>query len=213
MDKIEIVEDVSFLLYMVPILLNGIYALFLWFPQGIGFALPSEVYLKVTKDPVIFLAGFSVICIALLLETQTTPKNMRAEKVEQNISRIRILAFLSLALSIITAWSATGYSSNFINLLSLYTEGRYAMIYPALLLGFSFLIHPSLKFGLKKSHIGYEVVPLILFLLSPVSLFILWRAKLNEPFNNLFLVFPIILLIIASVLFVYGNFKLQKKID
>jgi hypothetical protein len=164
----------------------------------------------VTKDPVIFLVGFSVICIALLLETQTSPKNMRAEKIEQNISRMRLLALLSLALSIITAWSATGYSSNFINLLSIYTEGMYAMIYPALLLGFSFLIHPSLKLGLKTSNIVYEVVPLILFLLSPVSLFILWR--LNLP-SSTFLGIPVILLILASVLFVYGNLKMQKKID
>jgi hypothetical protein len=210
MEKIELVEDVSFLLYMVPIVLNGIYALFLWFPQGIGFALPSEVYLKVTKDPVIFLVGFSVICIALLLETKTSPENMRVEKVEQNISRMRLLAFLSIALSIISAWSATGYSSDFINLLNIYTEGIYAMIFPALLLGFSFLIQPSIKLGLKISNIVYEVVPLILFLLSPVSLFILWRFNLPA---SLFLGIPIILLILASVLFVYGNFKMNEKID
>ena len=198
------IEDLSFLLYLSPLLINGLYALYLWFSLNL---LPVNVYLKVTNDNIVFLVGVLVIIIALVMEVWMNPKDMRIKKIGENISRMRILAFLFIILSLISVWSASGYSSNIFDVLDLYLEGRYAILYPLLLLGFSFALSPSIKHFFKFSIIIFEVIPIILISSSPLLLYILWRLKFSY---NIAFPIPILIFIAGIALFLY-SLRVEKK--
>ncbi|MGQ9470006.1 MAG: hypothetical protein ACUVTD_09375, partial [Nitrososphaerales archaeon] len=131
MDKFEMVEDLSFLLYLSPLLIYIVYPLYLWFTLNL---LPSHVYLKVTNDIIVFSASVLAVLIALIIELLVNPKDIRIKKIGENTSRMRILAFLFIILSLISVWSASGYSFNIFNILDLYLEGRYIILYPLFLL-------------------------------------------------------------------------------
>ncbi len=198
------IEDLSFLLYLSPLLINGLYALYLWFSLNL---LPVNVYLKVTNDNIVFLVGVLVIIIALVMEVWMNPKDMRIKKIGENISRMRILAFLFIILSLISVWSASGYSSNIFDVLDLYLEGRYAILYPLLLLGFSFALSPSIKHFFKFSIIIFEVIPIILISSSPLLLYILWRLKFSY---NIVFPIPLLIFIAGIALFLY-SLRVEKK--
>lgn len=207
MAKLELIEDSVFLLYIIPIILNGLYALLLWSFMGFSSSLPIEVYLRVTKDPIVFLVGFVAICAALLLEIQANPKDTRITKIKENIYRLRVFAFLTIILSIICAWSASGYSS-LLALLNVYVEGKFALIFPAILIGLSFALQPSIKYNLKLPSLIFEIIPLVLLIGSPLSLFLLSRLSFSSAFV---IGFPFFILILAVILWIYGSFKYQKK--
>ncbi|MCP8307753.1 MAG: hypothetical protein H3Z54_03565 [archaeon] len=204
MDKLGMIEDISFLLYLSPLLINGLYALYLWFTLNL---LPVDVYLKVTNDNIVFLAGVFAILIALVMELWINPKDMRIKKIGENISRMRILAFLFIILSLISVWSASGYSSNIFDIFDLYLEGRYAISYPLFLLFFSFALSPSIKHFLKFSVIIFEVIPIILIASSPLLLYIFWRLKLS---SNIVFYIPLLIFIAGIALFFY-SLRVEKK--
>jgi len=198
------IEDLSFLLYLSPLLINGLYALYLWFTPNL---LPADVYLRVTNDSIVFLAGVLAIIIALVMEVWMNPKDMKIKKIGENIPRMRILAFLFIILSLIFVWSASGYSFDIFNVLDLYLEGKYAILYPLFLLGFSFALYPSIKHLLKFSVIIFEVIPIILIASSPLLLYILWRLKLS---SSIIFSIPILIFIAGIALFLY-SLKVEKK--
>jgi len=202
--KSEMIEDIVFLLYLFPLFLNGFYALYLWFQKGISLSLPSEVYLAVTKDHVIFLMGVLAIVAALIIEVRTSPVESRAVNVEKNVSRMRILAYFCVVTSLISAWSANGYS---FYILDIYLEGGYAMLYPAFLLFLSLALSSEIRKFLKLSPILFDLLPILLIIFSPLSLYMLWRLGLPSS-----LVYPIPLLIfIAGIaILLYGS-KLKEK--
>ncbi|MCP8312947.1 MAG: hypothetical protein H3Z53_01035 [archaeon] len=204
MDKFEMIEDLSFLLYISPFLINGLYALYLWFTSNL---LPADVYLKVTNDSIVFLAGVLAIIIALVMEVRMNPKDMKIKKIGENIPRMRILAFLFIILSLISVWSASGYSSNILDVLDLYLEGRYAILYPLLLLFFSFVLSPSIKHFFKFSIIIFEVIPIVLIASSPLLLYIFWRLKLS---SSIVFSIPILIFITGIALFFY-SLRVEKK--
>jgi len=204
LDKFEMIEDISFLLYISPLLINGLYALYLLFTLNL---LPVDLYLRVTNDNIVFLAGVSAVIIALVMEVWMNPKDMKIKKIGENISRMRILAFLFIILSLISVWSASGYSSSILDILDLYLEGRYAILYPLFLLGFSFALYPSTKHFLKFSIIIFEIIPIILIASSPLLLYILWRLKLS---SSIVFSIPLLVFIAGIALFLY-SLRVKKK--
>lgn len=201
LSKADVVEDVSFLLYSVPFVVSGLYALYLWLPKGLALSLPSDVYLMVTKDPLVFLLGFLAICVAVTVEVWMSASEARGAKVMENAKRMRWLALLCIALSLLSAWSATGYSLNLLNFLGLYLEGRYAILFPALLIGVSFLIQPSFRFPVRGPTLFFEAIPLGLTILSPLLLFYLSRLNFS---SNVTFGTPLLTFIIGITLLFYG---------
>lgn len=199
MDKFEIVEDVAFLLYIAPLLINGFYALYLWLTLNL---LPNDIYIKVTNDIIILLVSILVIIIALIMEVWIHPKDIRVKKIVESVSRIRILASSFIILSSISVFIISIYSSNAFNALELYLEGRYAILYPLFLLGLSFALSPLIKRFLKLSLVIFEIVPIILMISSPLLLYIFWRFRL--PYNIFFSI-PLLIFIVGIALFLYGS--------
>lgn len=192
------VEDSSFLLYLSPLLINIIYPFYLWFTQNF---LPIEVYLRVTNDITVFFVGVLAVTIAVAIEVWINPKDMRIEKIEENMTRMRILAFLFIITSLIFVWVASGYSPNLIEVFDIYLEGRYAILYPLFLLFLSLFLSPSIKHLFKFSAILFEVTPTVLMASSPLLLYILWRLKLS---SNIVFSIPILMLIAGTALFLYS---------
>ncbi len=193
LDKLEMIEDTTFILYLSPLLINGLYALYLSFAQNLP---PSDVYLGVANNIVILLASVLVVLIALVIEIRISPKDTRIKKIEENVSRMRILAFLFIILSLFSVFVTSG------NSLDLYLEGRYAILYPLFLLALSLVLSPSITHFFKFSLIIFEIIPIVLMIASPLLLYILWRMGLSYS-----IVFSISLLVfIAGVaLFLYGS--------
>ncbi len=198
LDKLEMIEDIIFILYLSPLLINGLYALYLLFALNLP---PSDVYLGVANNIIILLASVLVVLIALVIEIRISPKDTRIKKIEENVSRMRILAFLFIILSLVSVFVTSGYSSDMFKTLDLYLEGRYAILYPLFLLALSFVLSPSITHFFKFSLIIFEIIPIVLMTASPLLLYILWRIGLSYS-----IVFSISLLVfIAGVaLFLYG---------
>jgi hypothetical protein len=191
------VEDLSFLLYLSPLLINIVYPLYLWFTLNL---LPSDVYLKVTNNIVVLLVGVLAVVIAIMLEVWINPMEVRIKKIGENIPRMRVLAFLLIILSLIFVWVASGYSLNLIEVFDLYLEGRYAILYPLLLLFLSLFLSPSMKHLFKFPTIVFEVIPIILIASSPLLLYIFWRLKLS---SNIVFSIPTLVFVAGIALFLY----------
>jgi len=201
LNKIEISEDISFLLYILPIVLSGVYALFLWILKGITFYLPSEVYLAVTENFIIFGAGVLAVCLAVVIEVSLNPSDLKMKKIEENTSRMRYLAWVYFMLSLFFAWSATGYSFDLIGTFDIYVKGRYALLYPIFLFGLSFALTPSIKDFIKVPKLIFEVMPFALIITSPLLLYALWRLHLP---TLVILSIPLLFFISGVTLFLYS---------
>jgi hypothetical protein len=196
LNKFEIIEDIVFLLYLFPLLINGLYALYLWLASSLP---PIDIYLKVTNDGIILLVSVVVIIIALIMDVQMNPKNIRIRKIGENVSRMRILAFLFIILSLFFAFIASNYSSNTFDL---YLKGSYAILYPLILLGLSLTLSPSIKHLLKPSLIIFEMIPIVLMTSSPLLLYIFWRFGLS--YNTVFFI-PFLVFVAGIALFLYSS--------
>lgn len=142
MEGAEPREDVGFLLSFVPFVASAAYALALWVPRGLSGVLPPEIFLSVTKDPVVFLVGYGAPLVGGIFEVRAAQKP--AEKVEAVARRLQLLALLSLILALLMAWYTTGYGPAGVAL-GLLVAGRYALLFPAALL------LTSLGLGLAKT--------------------------------------------------------------
>lgn len=168
-------EDVAFLLYLVPLLASGAYGLVLWSARGLSASLPSDIFLAVTKDPRLFLAGVIAVCIGALLEIYLGKD--RALEARENASRMQLLAAVAAASAALSAWSASGYSGNLVSVLDLLVTGRFSLLYPAMILFASLLISSSLRREVRVWATLLEGAALLLVAASPVALYVGWRLR------------------------------------
>jgi hypothetical protein len=137
-------EDFSTLLLLVPFIASGAYAIYLWVSSGLTPLLPTGVYLNVTRDPYIFLAGILAVLVGLIVDLNGTGPSNRHGRLAANSSYLQKTAAACFLLSLIMAW----YANGFVNVLGAaqdFVVGRYSIIFPTLLVLLSFLINPSLN--------------------------------------------------------------------
>ena len=184
--KKDSVEDAAFILYIIPILLNGGYGLWKWVTWGADLAVLQQVYINLTREPVIFLAGLITVCLAVVLDARYLSP---IEDVDRRVTRLAVFCFIT---SLIIALISTGF--NLSSGLTLFLQGRYALIFPALLMVLSFLFRVR---GLSSTSFksGGRWLSLLLLLISPLTLYLLWR--LGVVWYAMFAV-PL-LLVIASL--------------
>ncbi|MCP8322710.1 MAG: hypothetical protein L6N96_00830 [Candidatus Methylarchaceae archaeon HK02M2] len=209
MDKVEISEDISFLLYLFPIFVYGAYAFYLWISIGITSSLPPDVYLAVSESPVIFLVSVLAVCVALVIDVLVSTRDLRVKKIEENTSRMRDFAIIFLILSLISAWSAVGYSLDPSYIFDIYLKGHYSILFPVFLFGLSFTLSPSLKKYFKFNTIIFEVLPFILIIASPLLLYVLWSLNLSAAV--VFLI-PLSIFIVGIALYLYSFKKREPNI-
>lgn len=153
-------------LYAVPFILNFLYALYVW--SGVGFSsiMPQLVYLEVTQSPYVFLAGLVAVSLAAVLDFDSEAPNAKRNAAVALSRRLQWIALISIVLAFVAAlYSAGGdVGTSLANMLN----GRYPLVFPALLVFFSFLILPSVR--LQGANIRNLLV-ILLLIASPVALY------------------------------------------
>ena len=168
LQKVENGENVSFILYLVPLLLSASYALFLWISEGLSFTIPETVYLTVTKNPYIFLIGFLAICLAVLIEIFSSPTESKLIKLTDNARQIQFLAYICIGSVVVSVWSTSGYSLNIGQFLQILLEGRYALIFPLMLFILSLILNPKLKINILSTNTLIKNASIFLLIASPL---------------------------------------------
>ncbi len=158
-------EDIPFLLFLVPFAVSGLYAIVLWAQTGISSTLPQTVFLQVAESPYVFLVGFVAVVFGAILDVIYTEPARRRAKVVQESSTLQKLALVALVLGVLSAWYAAGFdlgtaATNVLN-------GRYVVVFPALVILFSFLMLPSVTIRKDQAR---NVVTILLLLGLPLVL-------------------------------------------
>ncbi|MDA4122624.1 MAG: hypothetical protein OK456_05520 [Thaumarchaeota archaeon] len=151
MSSNERIQDVSFLLFVVPFALSLFYGLYLWAEVGFSWSLPQPVFLQVAESPYIFLAAFVAVMAGVTLDVTSEPLPKRRQKLAVESGRLQVFAVVFLVLSGLAAWYAAGFDvgGGFSNLLA----GRYPIILPVLAIAVSFLMLPAVS--LRKGSANY----------------------------------------------------------
>jgi len=158
--------DVALLLYAAPFIVNFAYALYLWAGVGFSALLPQSVFIEVTQNPYIFLIGFAAVAFAAVIDFDaSTPETRRSSAVDLS-RRLQWIAGLSIVLALISALYAAG--GNPVNMFLYVLDGRYPLVFPALLLLFSFAILPTVRL---QSLDKMDLLVVVILIASPVALY------------------------------------------
>ena len=187
--------DVALLLYAAPFILNFAYALYLWFGAGFSAILPQLVFLEVSQSPYLFLAGFAAVSLAAVIDFNSEATDAKKSGLVALSRRLQTIAIVSIVLAFISAWYAASFdaSTALLNLL----DGRYPLVFPALLVFFSFLILPSVKLqGANRKNL----LVIVLLVASPAALY-----ELGKRNTVVGLGVGLILLLVAAFLLVRNS--------
>ena len=171
--KEELGEDIALILYIIPFAINGGYSLILWTTRGFSISLPADIYLAVTKNSIVFLAGLASILLASVIELITKSGSERARSLQLSARRLEILATASVILSLVFAWSATGYSANLRAAVDMWLEGRYPLIFPSLLLVTSFVMNPLMTLSQERKKFLSQALAIGLVIGAPLVFYAL----------------------------------------
>jgi hypothetical protein len=157
--------DIALFLYAAPFILNFVWALYLWSGTGLSRTLPQLVFLEVTQNPYLFLAGFAAVALAAVIDFNSEPLERKKSALSTLSKRLQAIAFLSVALALVSAWYAANFSlgGTFFNLL----DGRYPLVFPALLVFLSFIILPSVRLQGANAR---NLLVVVLLVASPVAI-------------------------------------------
>ncbi|MGD0319693.1 MAG: hypothetical protein ABSB56_08355 [Nitrososphaerales archaeon] len=160
-------DDASVLLYAVPFLASGIYALYLWTAGGISSVLPESVYLTVTKNPILFLVGTFSVMLGVVLEVSSASPAGRPTKLGAVSSTLQTIAATYFVLAFVCALYANGFS-NVSGAANDFLTGRFNLIFPLVMLLFSYLI--AARFDIVSVRTP-TILGIVAMLLVPASLY------------------------------------------
>jgi hypothetical protein len=159
-------EDVSTLLYLVPVVVPIIYALVLWVQAGVSLVFPSSVYLTVTRDPILFTGASLAVMLGVIIEVNATEPGARPAKLASLGGTLQSIAVASLVIVLIGALYANGFT-DITGAATDFIIGRYGIVFPAALVLLSYLMTIQFKLpGVTKR----QILAAIALLLVPVSL-------------------------------------------
>jgi hypothetical protein len=164
--------DIALFLYAAPFILNFVWALYLWSATGLSSTLPQLVFLEVTQNPYLFLAGFAAVALAAMIDFNSEPPERRKSALSTLSKRLQAIAFLSVVLALVSAWYAAdfGVGGTFFNLL----DGRYPLVFPALIVFLSFIILPSVRLQGANAR---NLLVVVLLVASPVAIYELGKRN------------------------------------
>lgn len=187
-------DDLTALLYLVPFAASGVYGIYLWIRSGVSALLPSSVYLSVTRDPTLFILGTMAVLLAVVLEVTWTDPPNRVGKIASVGNTLQSIALASLILAFI----ADLYANGFVDISGAATDfivGRYALVFPAMLVLLSYLVRAQFRFQSLRSP---KTLGIISLLLVPASLYVLGKRQATWGLGAAF-----VLLLVGLVPFVW----------
>src|SRR5205085_11310540 len=111
--------------------------------------------------------------------------------------RVQTLAIVSFVLALISAWYATGFTANASAIASTFLSGRYALVFPALLVVFSFLVLPTLKIQMQQAR---TIIAVLCLLSVPVVI-----REIGRRSTAAGLAVSLVLILAAILLMVLGR--------
>lgn len=165
MKSSELYQDVATLLFLLPFIIPAVYALYLWPSYGLSPFLPSQVYVQITRDPYVFMAGLFSVVVGSLIEVSSFPPEERAQRIVQLSSNLQKIAVASFLLALFVSW----YSNHFIDVSSTFLDflvGRFNVLFPAFLAFYSFIL--VIPFNVSWIRNRYFISSLLLVLIFPV---------------------------------------------
>ncbi|HXW95016.1 MAG TPA: hypothetical protein VEJ19_04855 [Nitrososphaerales archaeon] len=160
-------EDISTLLYLVPIVVPILYALILWLQSGISPFLPASVYLTVTRDPILFIGTSLAVMLGVMIEVNGTEPAARAGKLASLGGTLQSVAVASLVIVVLSALYANGFT-DITGAATDFIVGRYGIVFPAALVLLSYLMTVQFKLpGVTKT----QILAAVALLLVPASLY------------------------------------------
>ncbi len=196
--KSSSIEDTSFLLFILPIIVSGAYAIYSAVTSS---AFTAETYVAVTSNSIVFLIAVAAVCAGTLIELYYSPPDARGRKLDENARRMQRLAIITLILSLAAALAAIR-SASLPAYLGTFLAGRYPILYSALLVFLSFLIVVPVRIG----NVGKSALPtalsVILLLAAPIAYFVGSGGSIAFEIRA---TSATILLILGLVLIIYTN--------
>lgn len=168
-------DDASTLLYMVPFIASGVYALYLWVANGISSVLPGSVYLTVTRDPILFLVGTFSVMLGVTLEVSSTGPAGRPAKLGSVGNTLQTIAVASFILALVCAFYANGFT-DVSGATNDFLVGRFSLVFPVVMVLFSYLI--TARFNLASLRAS-TILGIVAMLLAPASLYEVGKRSTN----------------------------------
>ncbi|MDG6909342.1 MAG: hypothetical protein JRN08_03140 [Nitrososphaerota archaeon] len=160
-------EDLTTLLYMVPFVGAIGYAIVLWAENGASALLPTSVYLEVTRDPILFTVGTLAILLGVMIEVNSTDAAGRRAKLTSLGGTVQTMAIASLVIVLLSALYANGFT-NIGGAASDFVVGRYGLVFPAVMVLFSYLLTANFRLGALADR---RAMGLVAMLLVPLSVY------------------------------------------
>ncbi|MBI3840503.1 MAG: hypothetical protein HY297_00860 [Thaumarchaeota archaeon] len=165
--------DASALIYLFPFAAAGAYGLYLWIAAGISATLPSGVYLSVTRDPILFVAGSISVMLGFAIDVVSSGPSSRKARLGSLGNNLQTMAVVSLVLLIFTALYANGFT-NVSGAVSDLLVGRFGLVFPAVLVLLSYLATASFNLNSLRNP---RAVGIIAMLLVPAVLYEIGRRS------------------------------------
>ncbi len=179
----ELGEDIAFILYLVPIPLYSIYAIILSFSG-------TSAFFGTLGNPILFGIAVSSVFGAVISDVSISSDPI-GSILRQNAKRLQLLSVSWAIWLLLFAISTGSLSSIFAN----FGSANFGLLFPFLLMALSFAFGPQVIGKLKN--LSREVVPLSLIVISPLVLYLLWRANA-----------PVIIISLAALLFLLAGILL-----
>ena len=197
--KSELAEDLSFILFLLPLIITGGYVI--W-----GSALASgfgpDIYLSITRDPIIFAISVLAVSIGTLIEVYSNPLSLREKKLGINAKRMQLLAGITISVSLVAAWASLGVSATVPGVLGLFLTARFPLIFSVVLYVLSSVLSLQFTIPTSASNLLINSASVIILLLAPM--FFLVGTTVQLPFS-LVVVGSLSLLALGIGLFAQAN--------
>lgn len=183
MNTKELGEDISFFLYLVPVIAGIAYFAYEWYAVQAPSGRFGLAYLVVSKSPYLFVLAIVSVCVAVMIEVRTAEASGREPIIQANSFRLLMLALVVLIASFIGAYASSG--NDFGVAATFFVAGREVFIFAFLLIVMSIFLTPREVYGNAKLGSLPEVIGLILLVASPALFYLGLKAHISFTGSSL----------------------------
>jgi hypothetical protein len=197
--KSELAEDISFVLFLLPLILTGGYVI--W-GSALSSGFNTDIYLSITRNPIIFAVSIGAVSAATLIEVYSNPSAVRETKLGINARRMQLLAGTTIFASVVAAWISSGSSATLPGVLGLFLSARFPLIFSVLLYVLSSVLSLQFKVPAIASNLIVSSTSVVVLLLAPIFFFAGTTAQMPVA---LVAIGSVSLLVLGIVLFAQAN--------
>ena len=190
--KTDTVEDISFGLYLMPIVL---YLGMTGFDIGVAGLTAQESFLSVTRNPLWLIGSLLSISMGLIFQIRESNEGERAGLIGIHAKRMRIIGLIIVLVSI---GEAVAVSDAETNALGLFITGRFPILFAAVMFLQSAFIQIPFVMKSDDNKFTISIISSVLILASPVTYYLTDMIGLPFIVN---LSASLLLVIFGSILF------------